>query len=115
MSLKNSKQGIKKEKLGGTGEGTAYGFAVDIPDMDGAFTMTTRLELEPGASIGYHKHAVNEEVYAIIAGEGVYCEEGKEEPAVAGDIFLCRKGNSHGLKNTSAEKLVLAAAIAKKD
>ena len=50
----------------------------------------------------------------IISGEGVYCEENKEEPAKAGDIFLCRKGNSHSLKNTGAGKLVLGASIAKR-
>lgn len=114
MPLKNTDQGIKREKLGGTGAGVAYTFPIDIPDQDGAFTMTTRLELEPGTSIGYHKHAVNEEVYAIISGSGVYCEENVEVPAKAGDIFLCRMGNSHGIKNTGADKLVIAAAIAKK-
>lgn len=114
MSLKASEQGEKKEKLGGSGAGTAYKFAADIPDQQGAFTMAARLELEPGASIGYHKHAVNEEVYVIISGEGVYCEENKEEPAKAGDVFLCRMGNSHSLRNTGAGKLVLGACIAKR-
>ena len=114
MSLKIAEKGEKKEKLGGSGLGAAYKFAAPIPDMDGAFTMVARLELEPGASIGYHKHAENEEVYVIISGEGVYCEENKEEPAKAGDIFLCRKGNSHSLKNTGAGKRVLGASIAKR-
>lgn len=114
MSLKNTDQPVKREKLGGTGTGAACGFPVNIPDQDGAFTMVTRLELEPGASIGYHKHAANEEVYVVISGSGVYCEENIEEPAKAGDVFLCRMGNSHGLRNTGTDKLVIAAAIAKR-
>ena len=114
MSLKNATIGEKKEKLGGSGLGTAHKFACEIPDMDGAFTMAARLELEPGASIGYHKHADNEEVYVIISGEGIYCEENREEPAAAGDVFLCRRGNSHSLKNTGAGKLIIGAAISKR-
>lgn len=114
MSLKIAEIGEKKEKLGGSGLGVAHKFAADIPDMNGAFTMVARIELEPGASIGYHKHADNEEVYVVIAGEGVYCEENKEEPARAGDIFLCRQGNSHSLRNTGAGKLVIGASIAKR-
>ena len=66
--LKNKDEGVKAEKLGGSGKGCAMRFPVEIPDNDGAFTMTTRIELEPGASIGYHLHGDNEEVYFIMSG-----------------------------------------------
>lgn len=112
--LKNSGQALKKEKLGGTGKGSAEMFYVEIPDKEGAFQMATRAELAPGASIGYHCHADDEEVYAIISGSGVYIEEGISAEANPGDVFLCRRGNSHGLENTGDEILILAAVIAKK-
>lgn len=112
--LKNQEDGIKREKLGGTGKGTAYAFPVSIPDDKGAFIMTTRLELEPGASIGYHKHSGNEEVYFIISGEGRYTEDDRSIKVSAGDALLCREGHSHGLENTGDERLLVGAAIAKR-
>lgn len=112
--LKNQDNGIKREKLGGTGKGVIMGYPVNIPDNDGAFVMTTRLDMEPGASIGYHTHSDNEEVYFIMSGEGTYTEDGESITVKAGDIMLCRKGHSHGLENTSSETLVIGAAIAKR-
>lgn len=114
MILKNQNEAVKREKLGGTGKGLAKAFPVSIPDQNGAFTMTTRLELEPGSSIGYHRHVDNEEVYFIMAGEGLYTEEGESLAVKAGDMMLCRRGNSHGIENTGAGRLVIGAAIAKR-
>lgn len=111
--LKNSDVPERKEKLGG-GEGKADKYSVQIPDSDGAFTMATRIELEKGSSIGYHIHSDNEEVYTIISGTGIYNEDGKEVKTSAGDVFLCRRGHSHSLKNTGEGKLVIGAAIAKR-
>ena len=112
--LKNSDEGTLKEKLGGSGKGKAVGFYVPVPDQDGAFTMVTRLELEPGASVGYHTHSDNEEVYAVLCGEGVYTEDGEKIPVKPGDVMLCRKGHSHAIENTGKETLKFFAAIAKR-
>ena len=76
--------------------------------------MTTRLELEPGASIGYHTHSANEEVYVIMAGEGRYCEDEKYMDVKGGDILLCREGHSHGIENSGKGTLIIGAAIAKR-
>ena len=114
MILKNQEEGIKREKLGGSGKGHALAFPITIPDQDGAFIMTTRLELEPGASVGYHLHADNEEGYFVMGGEGLYSEENESRQVKAGDIMLCRMGRSHGIENTGKETLVLGAAIAKR-
>ena len=113
MVLKNTYTAVRREKLGGCGEGAADTFPVAIPDGDGAFIMSTRLELDPGASVGYHRHEGTEEVYFIMSGKGLYTEEGEACQAFPGDVFLCREGLSHGILNTGSEKLVLCAAIAK--
>lgn len=114
MVLKNAAEAERREKLGGSGTGAGDFYYVPIDGQDGAFTMATRIELEPGASIGYHKHAENEEVYVIISGKGIYTENGCDVETEAGDVFLCRKGCSHGLRNTGSGRLVLGAAIAKR-
>lgn len=112
MTLKNSDLPQRREKLGGTGEGGANAFYVPIPDGPGVFTMSARIELDPGASIGYHLHAENEEVYFILSGEGIYTEEGEELNVSYGDVLLCRMGRSHGIRNTGSAPLVVGAAIA---
>lgn len=115
MILKNTDTALRKEKLGGTGEGSGNTFYVPIPDDRGAFTMSTRIELDPGASIGYHKHEKNEEVSVIIAGAGIYTEEGEDLLVSSGDVLLCRKGNAHGLKNCGETPLIIGAAIAQRE
>lgn len=115
MTLKNSDSPVRKEKLGGTGEGWANAFYVPIPDGQGAFTMSARIELDQGASIGYHQHADNEEVYFILGGQGVYTEEGETLNVSCGDVLLCRMGRSHGIRNTGSEPLIVGAAIARRN
>ncbi|NLX84829.1 MAG: cupin domain-containing protein [Synergistaceae bacterium] len=115
MVLKNSSEPVRRNKLGGCGLGEADTFPVSIPDQNGIFIMATRLELDPGASVSYHKHDGTEEVYFIMSGIGLYTEEGEDFIASPGDVFLCRLGKSHSILNTGKEKLVLGAAIAKKE
>ena len=69
MVLKNTAEPLRRERLGGCGAGAADTFPVAIPDQEGAFIMSTRLELDPGASVGYHRHEGTEEVYFIMSGK----------------------------------------------
>ena len=70
------------------------------------------MTLQPGASIGMHKHEVNEDTYIIVSGEGVFTDsEGKETPVKAGDITIARKGDQHALKNTGDVDLVFLDII----
>lgn len=55
--------------------------------------------LEPGASIGQHVHEGDEELYVILAGQGVMKVDGVEQPVQAGDMCLTRHGHSHDLTN----------------
>jgi len=73
------------------------------------------LTLEPGESIGYHKHENNEDAYIIISGEGTFKDaDGIEYPVKAGDVTIVRGGQSHGLTNTGKENLVILDVIAQK-
>lgn len=108
----NSKAETKSGLRGGTG--IAEMFVSPVVE-NRAFTMANRCELEPGASIGFHKHIDDEEVYAIVSGEGVYGYDEGETTAGPGDIFVTHTGMSHALRNTSStEPLVFFAVMAKK-
>lgn len=70
--------------------------------------------LQPGGSLGVHKHAEDEEAYFIISGQGEYIDnDGKRHRVEGGDAAFCCKGESHGLENTGPEPLLFAAVIAK--
>ncbi len=103
-----------REKVAG-GEGTLYGeFSHTRKDApkDWAIKEIGWMRLQPGASIGMHKHEVNEDTYIIVSGEGVFTDTvGRETPVKAGDITIARKGDSHALKNTGAEPLIFLDII----
>jgi uncharacterized cupin superfamily protein len=70
--------------------------------------------LEPGASIGEHKHKEDEEIYVILYGSGAMRVDGKKEKVSPGDICITRSGHSHDLTNTGTTPmhfLVIAANL----
>jgi quercetin dioxygenase-like cupin family protein len=60
------------------------------------------VEVPPGATIGYHRHGDDEEIYFIIEGAGVMEVEGFERRVHSGDLILNRRGSAHGLVNDSS-------------
>ena len=72
------------------GEGCARIFRAPLPEKAAPLAMASRIELEPGASIGLHKHETDEEVYAIVSGNGVYTSDDGDTPALPGDIRSLR-------------------------
>ena len=67
--------------------------------------------LQPGASIGYHKHEGNCEIIYILAGAGKCLYENGEETLAAGDCHYCPMGKSHSLINSGAENLEFFAVV----
>lgn len=98
------------------GKGTLYGkfaFKRDAALKDQAIKEIGWMTLQPGDSIGMHKHETNEDAYIIISGEGTFKDnDGKEYAVKAGDVTIARKGQSHALTNTGKEPLVFLDVIA---
>ncbi|MDR1685367.1 MAG: cupin domain-containing protein [Desulfovibrio sp.] len=73
------------------------------------------MTLLPGASIGMHKHADNEDAYIIIFGEGTFTDSnGKKTVVTGGDITIARPGDSHALENTGQVPLFFLDIVAKR-
>jgi len=106
----------EREKLGGAGLGTIrceYAFPRDAALPDQAIKEIAWLILPPGASISVHKHVNNEDAYIVVSGSGVFIgADNKETPVKGGDVTIARKGESHGMKNTGKEPLVILDVIA---
>ncbi len=71
----------------------------DYAKTDGGFKFIHDNRLEPGASIGEHRHERDEELYVILSGSGTMKIDGVERPVGPGDLCLTRIGHSHDLVN----------------
>lgn len=73
--------------------------------------LCARLTLPPGAGIGPHEHATEDEVYIVLRGSGIL-DDGQEQTRVkAGDAVLTGNGESHAIHNDGDEPLELVAMI----
>ncbi|TXK83806.1 cupin domain-containing protein [Paenibacillus sp. N3.4] len=65
------------------------------------------IEIPPGASIGYHKHKDDEEMYILLAGRGLMTVDGETKEVKAGDTILNKPFGSHGLQNHTNQDIKL--------
>ena len=57
--------------------------------------------LPPGADVGTHTHATdNEELYVIVEGRGTMLVDGERFEVHGGDCVINRPGGTHALENT---------------
>ena len=81
---------------------------------DGYIVREAMVTSDPGCEVGYHYHHGETESYFILTGHGTYDDNGEKQPANPGDLFLCKDGDAHGIKNTGDEELTFMALILKK-
>jgi mannose-6-phosphate isomerase-like protein (cupin superfamily) len=56
--------------------------------------------IPPGCSFGVHEHGNNNDFYVVMAGHGVYTQDGEEAAVEAGDIIMNAPFASHAIRNT---------------
>ncbi|MBQ9433228.1 MAG: cupin domain-containing protein [Synergistaceae bacterium] len=107
---------LDKQDVAG-GKGTLYGefaFIRDNAREQDAIKEIGFMTLKPGAYIGLHSHADNEDAYLILSGTGIFTDgEGNAWVVKAGDMTIARPGQAHGLANLYTEDLVFLDIIAK--
>ena len=107
---KDQRTEVSSRLRGGEGDCTLLHFlTADLAAGAGRlFAVNT---LEPGCSIGYHKHQGDFEVYYILEGTAHITDDGEEYDLSAGDVMLCQEGHSHGVANRGDTTLRFLAAI----
>lgn len=70
-----------------------------------------RASLEPGASIGFHKHETNCEIIFMLKGTGTVFYNDEKEILRAGECHYCPKGHRHSLRNESEETIEFYAIV----
>lgn len=93
--------------------------AVFRPDKMGKATLFSSPRLlvglngfEPGQEHALHAHEGMDKVYQVLAGEGLFLLEGREEPMAAGTLLVAPSGVPHGIRNTGSGRLVVLAILA---
>lgn len=97
---------------GGEGAGSIQ-YLLDKEELPAKAGLLAEVALEPGASVGYHWHHGEGELYYILTGTGEYTEDGVTTPVSAGMATYVYNGHAHGLVNTGKEPLKFVAVIIK--
>lgn len=94
---------VKIEELAG-GKGTTTIHHIISPEEFGtAGRMFAKVELEPGASIGWHRHTGETEPYYVLEGRGVFVDnDGTRTEVGPGDCCLIQEGQCHAIENASS-------------
>ena len=71
------------------------------------------LTLIPGASIGYHVHENETEMFYFLEGCGRVQDDDKAYDVQAGDSMATFNGHGHSVENTGDTDLLILAAIVK--
>lgn len=93
-------QGLKD----GKGHVTVINF-FEEKDFLGKGRLYGKSIIEPGNSIGYHKHEGDQEAYYILQGKALYNYNGIETVLEPGDLAICRDGDSHSIESAGSENL----------
>ncbi|MCL2233107.1 MAG: cupin domain-containing protein [Treponema sp.] len=105
---------IRREEMekarGGVGI-TVFNHLLEKTEMRANCRMFTRITLEPGNSIGVHKHEEEEDVYYILKGVATVNDNGETVTLHPGDVAFAQSGDSHGIANDGQETLEFVSVI----
>ncbi|MEA3489091.1 MAG: cupin domain-containing protein [Candidatus Omnitrophota bacterium] len=101
---------IRKNMRGGEGEVTIrHYFKKD--EINASCRLCAQLVIPPGAGIGRHEHAGEDEIFIIQRGRALITCDDREEQVGPGDSILTGKGESHSIRNKGDEDLLITAVI----
>lgn len=86
---------------------------LEVEDFCGHGRLFAKHVIEPGNSIGFHKHEGEQEAYYILKGQALYSDNGNEINIKEGDFTLCKSGEGHSIKNIGNEDLEFIGLIMK--
>ena len=95
---------------GGNGCVTAYPFLTE-QEAGGTGRLFVKSVIEPGDSIGAHKHENDMETYYILQGKALVSDNGADVILEAGDCHICPDGQTHSIENVGETTLEYIAII----
>jgi mannose-6-phosphate isomerase-like protein (cupin superfamily) len=105
-------QEIRSQMRGGEGQCTIEKLWLPGDELKGGFRLFARLTIPPGASIGFHRHENEEEVFVVLQGIAKMDDNGQEVMLHPGDTIHTGGGAGHAVACAGNEPLVMLAVIA---
>ncbi|MEW6229227.1 MAG: cupin domain-containing protein [Bacillota bacterium] len=81
--------------------------------LTGRARLFAHLSLPAGASIGFHRHEGEEEVFYVLSGRGIVDDNGTKCEVMAGDAVLTGGGAGHAIEAAGDQPLEMIAVILK--
>src|SRR5262245_45786812 len=63
--------------------------------------------LKTGQDQRIHSHSESDKIYFVLRGTGLFHIAGEEKELTEGEAVIARPGQDHGVKNSSADDLIL--------
>lgn len=104
---------IKEKMRGGEGAVRIEHLWTPGDEMKANNRLFAKLILEPGSSIGFHRHDNEEEVFYVVKGRAEADDDGKVSLLNPGDTILTGGGAGHAIKSVGDTALELLAVISK--
>lgn len=103
---------VEERKLMKGGKGSvAVTHILKQLQMRGKCRFFGKMSINPGCSVGLHRHDNEEEIYYILKGNGIAEDNGIRQEVKAGDVILTGDGCSHSVENISGETLEVLGII----
>ncbi|MBQ4638520.1 MAG: cupin domain-containing protein [Clostridia bacterium] len=101
---------LRPEMRGGTGtiEIKNHVTKADLPKN---LRLVAEITVVPGASIGFHEHKGETEIFVIKSGCGRILDDNNSYLVNVGDVVLTGDSHSHGVACEGNEPLVMTAVI----
>jgi mannose-6-phosphate isomerase-like protein (cupin superfamily) len=99
-----------EKSRGGNGV-TIFDHVLEKNEMRANCRMFTKITLEPGASIGYHQHTQEEDIYYIINGIATVNDNGETRTVYPGEVVYAGNGGSHAIANDGQAPLEFMSVI----
>lgn len=109
----NYKTEERFEMRGGSGTVRIEHIFTPGEELKAPTRLCAKLTLEPGVSIGFHKHETEEELFHIISGSAEVDDNGTMSQVCAGDSIITGNGSGHSIRNTGNGNLEILAVITK--
>ena len=90
---------------------TVFDHILEVTEMETNCRVLAKITLEPGASIGYHQHVDEEDIYYILRGIATVNDNGQIITVYPGECVYLRAGDSHGIANDGQEPLEFISII----
>ncbi len=102
---------VKDNMRGGEGSVLIESLWDPYKELKANNRLFARLTIEPGGSIGFHKHENEEEVFVIVNGVAEMDDDGNVERLYPGDTILTADGAGHSVKSVGDRDLEMLAVI----